>query len=131
METKKSTPELRKEVIYKMNNIPDWINTKSSLHFDVWNLMTDCNDMILILINDRIITDKNISKIMYRFDEIITTLLDVLVDNERIKLCIYFTQMIDFIKDLCLEEERYEVCSNIQKFSDSYYTNLDMKYDEG
>jgi hypothetical protein len=131
METKKSTIEVRKEIYNEMNRIPKWINTTSSLHFEVWNLMGDCNDMLLLLINDKIITDKRINIIMIKFGFNITSLLDVLIEDDRIKLCVYFTAMLDMIKEVCLEEERYEACSNIQRFYDSYFTNLDTKDDEG
>lgn len=131
METKKSTIEVRKEIYNEMIRLPKWINTTSSLHFEVWNLMSDCNDMLLLLINDNIISDKKINIIMRRFDDIITSVLDVLNEDDRIKLCVYFTAMLDMIKEVCLEEERYEACSNIQRFYDSYFTNLDTKDDEG
>lgn len=130
MELKKSTIEVRKQIYHEMTYLPKWINTTSSLHFEVWNLMGECNDLLLVLITDRIINDKNITTLVIKFDDIITSVLDVLIDDDRIKLCVYFTAMMDMIKDMCLEEERYEACSNIQKFYDNYFTNLDTKDDE-
>jgi len=124
MENKKLTSEIKNEIHNEMIKLPKWIDTKLSLHHEVWNLMSDCNDMLLLIINDRIASDRKIDTMVITFDRIITYMLQLLNDDERIKLCVYYTAMFQMIIDICLKEERYEVCSNIQRFYDSYFINL-------
>ena len=114
---------LRIKISKEMSNIPNWINTTKTLHHQLWNNMLDCNDILMVLIWDKILKEKSIINIAQKFDEKIVETLSI--DNKlHLEIAIYYTSVIDMIEELCVEEEEFEAAANITKFRDIYFQNM-------
>jgi hypothetical protein len=88
----------------------------------IWCLLEDCNTIILVLITNRILSDKAIIKIMERFDEVSEEISLYLSPEDQIRIGLYWVSVLDFMKQRCLDEDQFECCSNIKKLRDYYFS---------
>lgn len=115
--------KLRTEFQREMYRLPDWIDSTSSIHHNLWHSMLDCNDILLILVVNRILKDKSIEKIAIKFDEYMVELLKI-DPQHHLEIAIYFTAMLDYLEARCVEEEEYEAASNLTRFKTTYFQNM-------
>lgn len=123
MEIKKTTDELIREFGFNISRtIPEVLKGKLMPNHAVWNLIDDCNTIILILITKRILSDKAIVKIIERFDNVSEEISLYLTPEDQIRVGLYWVSVLDYMKERCLEEDQFECCSNIKKFRDYYFS---------
>lgn len=120
---------LRIEFEKEMSVIPDWILGTSTIHHSLWMSMMDCNDILLILVVDRILKVSSIEKISRKFDEYVIETLNI-SPIDSLKVAIYFTAMVDYLLERCIEEEEYEAATNIRNFKETYFENMTTYNDD-
>lgn len=112
---------VREEIDNNLRYLPEWIDTKSLTHKQVWDLIQYCHETLFILIVNMILSEKAIKKIARRFDAYICEICD-LVDGElQILLNIYFLSVIEYMIQVCLENEEYEAATNLRNLNDLYF----------
>lgn len=109
----------REEFEYLLSNIPDFIDMTSDLHNDIWEVMSGCNDMFLLLTDSRFLDKKLITKIVKKFNECMDYFSD-LDNNLSFSISIYYINLLDYFLDRCLEDEEYEAAENIRLFNEIY-----------
>ena len=130
---KKSIKELIIEFIFvfeKGSNLPNDLRGKLPLRHIAWELIEDCNAILLCLVTDKLLNKDSIERIINSFDECIEAVCYYLSREEQIRLAIYWISAVGHMKKRCLEEEQFEACSNIKKFSDLYFIVAPKDIDE-
>ena len=123
MDKKKTTDELIREFGFNLSRtVPDMLRGKFATEHVLYDLMDDCNTIILVLITQRILTDKAIIKIIERFNSIAEEMAHYLDAESQIRLGVYWISILDWLTKRCLEEDQFECCSNIKKFGDYYFS---------
>jgi hypothetical protein len=113
--------KIREEIDSRLKYLPDWIDTKSPKHKQVWHTIEHCHETLFIFIVNRILSDNAIEKITIRFNEHIEDICQ-LVDGElQVLLHIYFLSVIEYMILVCLEHEEYEAATNLRNFNDLYF----------
>jgi hypothetical protein len=113
--------KIREEIDSRLKYLPDWIDTKSPKHKQVWHSIEYCHETLFIFIVNRILSDNAIEKITIRFNEHIEDICQ-LVDGElQVLLHIYFLSVIEYMILVCLEHEEYEAATNLRNFNDLYF----------
>jgi len=115
--------ELRVEFDKLLNRIPKFINATDHLHFVLWQAMIECNSVLKRLVVNKILTDRQIAKIINDFNDFIEAIIDNTPRSLHINLSAYYTIILQRMLKRCDEEELYEVSSNIKRFSDFYFNN--------
>jgi hypothetical protein len=118
-----SIQQLRLEFDKNFSRIPKFITTTDHMHFIIWQGMLGANSIIMRLVNNRILTERQIARIINDF----ATGLDFLLEHTRADLQLhisaYYCVIIEKMIMRSGEEEHYEVCSNLKKFYDYYFNN--------
>jgi hypothetical protein len=115
--------QLRKEFENEMNCIPYWIDTTSTSHHSLWLSIMNCNDILMILIVDRVLKENSIIKIAQKFDEfIIETLMGF--NKLHLEIAVYFKTLIDYLLERCVDEEQFEAAENLKVFHELYFQNI-------
>ena len=130
MKDKKITKELIVEFIFMFEKTPDFLRGKLPLQHLAWELIEDCNAILLCLVTDRLLKKDSIQRLINSFDEFVDAVCFYLNREEQIKMAIYWMSIINHMKLRCLEEEQFEACSNIKKFSDLYFIVTPKDIDE-
>jgi hypothetical protein len=113
--------KIREEIDSRLRYLPDWIDTKSPKHKQVWHSIEYCHETLFIFIVNRILSDNAIEKITIRFNEHIEDICQ-LVDGElQVLLHIYFLSVVEYMILVCLEHEEYEAATNLRNFNDLYF----------
>jgi len=113
--------QVREEIDSRLRYLPDWIDTKSPKHKQVWHSIEYCHETLFVFIVNIILSDKAIMKITSKFDEHIEDICE-LVDGElQILLNIYFLSVVEYMILVCLEHEEYEAATNLRNFNDLYF----------
>jgi hypothetical protein len=113
--------QVREEIDSRLRYLPEWIDTKSPKHKQVWHTIEYCHETLFILITNRILSEKAIERITIKFDEYIEEICE-LVDGElQILLHIYFMSVLEYMILVCLEHEEYEAATNLRNFNDLYF----------
>lgn len=115
--------ETRQEIYGKMGKIPSWINTTSVIDHQVWDSMGELNDILLVLLTDKILKKKTVDKIIEKFDEIIEHTMEFTDYEKQIRIYVYYTTLIQHMIMRFQEEEHFETCTNLKLFNDSYFQN--------
>jgi hypothetical protein len=126
---KKSIKELIVEFIFHLergSNLPDELRGKIPLQHIIWELIEDCNGLILCLITNKFLRNSTIERIIKSFNDFCELISYYLTPEDQVKLAVYWMKAIQTIKSRCLEEEQFEACANIKKFSDLYYMTYSM-----
>lgn len=121
---KKSVKDLIIEFIFKFEtgeNLPDHLKGTIPSQHIAWELIEDCNAILLCLITDKLLKKDSIERLINSFYECVEAVCYYLNKEEQIKLAMYWMIALHDMKVRCLEEEKFEACSNIKKFSDLYF----------
>lgn len=123
--------QVREEIDSRLRYLPEWIDTKSPKHKQVWHTIEYCHETLFIFIVNIILSKKAIEKITSKFDEYIEDICE-LVDGElQILLHIYFMSVVEYMILVCLENEEYEAATNLRNFNDLYFQqNISNKDEE-
>lgn len=105
-----------------LNDIPDFIDTKSLTHHHIWEMMTLINDVLLELVSLRIITKSKLKGIIKRFDEYIIYTFSLLNDVDKLELSVYYSSIIEWLLEQSILEEYYETSANVRDFIVEYYS---------
>ncbi len=117
-----SISQLRNEFTTKLTRIPKFINSTDHLHYILWRTMMECNDIVLRLVIDRVLTEKRLIKIINDFGELIEAIIDNTPPDIHLHISAYYVVNLELMITRSQEEEHYEVCSNLKKFLDYYFT---------
>jgi hypothetical protein len=106
--------------IYKAKNrMPNWIDTTLKLHYKIWNVMGDCNNIIVYnLLIDEVLLDDEIDAVIQLFDANIRKVLETGYDLE---IAVYYEVFTKFCMDLVLEWEHYEAAHNLNRMIKEYF----------
>lgn len=115
--------EVRKEMYDKMCRIPSWIDTKSIIDHQIWEGMSEINDMLLVLLNDKLLREKSIEKLIEKVDSVIEYMLAFTDGEKQILVYVYYTTLMQHMILRFQDEEQFEVCRNLKLFFDSYFQN--------
>ena len=115
--------EVRKEMYDKMCKIPSWIDTKSIIDHQIWEAMSEINDMLLVLLTDRLLRDKSIEKLIEKVDSVIEYMMAFCDVEKQVMVYVYYTTLMQHMILRFQDEEQFEVCRNLKLFFDSYFQN--------
>jgi hypothetical protein len=114
--------ELKKHISGKMVNIPNWIDTSSSLHHLIWNNgILSINAELLKLITNTILSEKTIFRIYVNISELLDNMSEITSNELQLRVVAYYSKLFIFLQDITIEEERYEAATNVRNFTDIYY----------
>jgi hypothetical protein len=120
--------ELKKHISGKMVNIPNWIDTSSSLHHLIWNNgILSINAELLKLITNTILSEKTIFRIYVNITELLDNMSEVTSNELQLRVVAYYSKLFIFLQDITIEEERYEAATNVRNFTDIYYNITPIK----
>ena len=120
--------ELKKHISGKMVNIPNWIDTTSSLHHLIWNNgILSVNAELLKLITNTILSEKTIFRIYVNITELLDSMSEITSNELQLRVVAYYSRLLIFLQDICIEEERYEAAANVRNFTDIYYNITPIK----
>jgi len=126
MVKKKNIGQVRGDICIRLGRTaPEALRGKFAPQHLVWDLLQDCDTVLLILITDRILKKKSIDTIIEKFEELIDIICDYLDSETQIRLAMYWMTVLNIMKAMCLEEDQFEACSNIQKFTDTFFMVVD------
>jgi hypothetical protein len=120
--------ELKKHISGKMVNIPNWIDTSSSLHHLIWNNgILSINAELLKLITNTILSEKTIFRIYVNISELLDNMSEVTSNELQLRVVAYYSKLFIFLQDITIEEERYEAATNVRNFTNIYYNITPIK----
>lgn len=112
-----------KDVIAKeMNYIPDWINSTSQIDFMIWNKLSCCNDVLLRLVVDKVLSEKVLYSLIISFECYLYEIIEIITEDKELRFSAYIAYILDYILSLSLDYERFEVAANVKRFTDMYYS---------
>lgn len=131
MEKKKDIWQLRGDITFQLaRTAPDALRGKFPTEHLVWDMMNECDELIIKLIVDKILTKMEIIKIIIDFDSFINIVCEYLDGETQIRLAMYWSLVLNEVKRKCEEEDQFEACHNIKLFIDEYLgtaeNDLDM-----
>ena len=118
-----SIHQLRLEFEKMFARIPTFILSTDSLHVVLWHALLECNDVLMRLAVDRVLTDRQISKIINDFSDYTEAIIDNTPEYLHLHISAYYTIILEKMIMRSKEEEHYEVSANVKKFSDFYFNN--------
>lgn len=113
--------EVRKDIISKMINLPDFINTQQVNDYVTWNDMSLLNDVLLQMVTTKILPIKRIDLVCEMFEVEMNNFIDF--HNSFLKIIIYYDNLIEYMLDTCIENELYEAATNIRNFKQQLTKN--------
>jgi hypothetical protein len=120
--------ELKKHISGKMVNIPNFIDTTSSLHHLIWQSgIQSINSELLKLITNSILTEKAVFKIYTNITDLLDNMSEITSVELQLKVIAYFSKMLLYLEDITIEYEFYESTANIKRFTDIYYVITPIK----
>lgn len=126
MESKKRIHEVRNDIIFQLaRTTPDVLRGRFPLEHLVWEMMEECNTLIVCLVTDQILKEETIMEVIMRFDILIDVVCDYLDGESQIRLAIYWMSIVNAMKSRCEEEDQFEACSNIKTFIDEYFISIE------
>ena len=125
--TKLTIIELRQEFDKSLHRIPKFITSTDTLHHALWQAMLECNALLLNLVVDKVLTEKQLDKIIEKFNKYIQIIIDNISESLQINISAYYAIVLEKLLMRSQDEEHYEVCSNLKRFIDYYFTNTTTK----
>ena len=113
--------QVRKNIVNKMINLPDFINTQRVNDYVTWNDMSLLNDVLLQMVTTKILPIKRIDLICEMFEVEMNNFIDF--NNSFLKIIIYYDNLIEYMLEICLENELYEAATNIRNFNQQLTKN--------
>jgi hypothetical protein len=106
--------------IYKLKNqLPNWIDTKLRLHYDLWNIISECNNVIVYnLLIDEILSDDELEGVIEFFDIEIRKGLNLGYDLE---IAVYYEILLTRFMNELLDFESYEAAYNLKYIMENYF----------
>ena len=120
---KDSIHQLRLEFETLFSKIPKFITSTDHLHYVLWHAMLECNNVLMRLLVERVLSDRQVAKIINDFQDFIEAIIDNTPEKLHLPISAYYTVILEKMIMRCEEEEHYEVCSNVKRFSDFYFNN--------
>lgn len=118
-----SIQQLRLEFEKMFSRIPTFILSTDSLHVVLWHALLECNDVLMSLVVSKILSDRQIAKIINDFADFIEAIIDNTPEALHLHISAYYTILLEKMIMRGKEEELYEVSANVKKFSDFYFNN--------
>ena len=122
--------ETRDFIKSKLINIPFWINTNSSTHYATWNVMMDCNHILLTLITTTIFRTKKIDNMVFDFNNQLDVIFEILDEHLELELVTYYATLLNLLITSCLEDEQYEAAENVKNFKNTFYDKINDEDEE-
>lgn len=122
--------KFKKYISEQLNYIPDFIDVKVPLHFEIWTLMVDINDIILELISQLVLTKRKLYGIMKRFYDYINYTMSILEEKLKLTFSIYYTAVLKWILEEALKSEEYETAENLKEFDLLYQRKIEIDVNE-
>lgn len=117
--------KMMKEIHKAKIKMPNWIDTTLKLHYKIWNVMTDCNNIIIYnLLIDDILTDDEINGVIDIFE---LNIINVLSLGYDLEIAVYYELFTKYLMVELVEFEQYEAAHNLKKMIDRYFTT---KYED-
>jgi len=106
--------------IYKLKNtLPDWIDTKLKLHYDIWHIIAECNNIIVYnLIIDDILNNDELNGIIELFDDELSKALGL---NYDLEIAVYYEILLTHFMDELLNFEYYEAANNLKYIIEEFF----------
>jgi hypothetical protein len=117
-----TTRELKGFVSSKMTNIPNFIDTTSSLHHLIWqDGVLSISSELLKLITNTILSEKTIFRIYVNINELLDAMSEITSNELQLKVIAYLSRLLLWLQDISISEECYEVAANVRNFTSIYY----------
>ena len=131
MESKKSIFEVRNDIIFQLaRTTPDALRGKFALDHLVWDIMEECNDLVVSLVASKIYKMKTIKEVISKFDVCIDIICDYLDATDQIILSIYWMSILNAMIEKCEVEDQFEACSNLKRFTEEYFVIMPENDDD-
>jgi hypothetical protein len=116
--------------IYKSKNtLPNWIDTKLKLHYNIWHIISECNNIIVynLIIKD-ILDDDELDFVTELFDTEIKKALSL---GYELEIAVYYEVLLTNFMDDLLDFEYYEAANNLKYIIENYFeTKYQDKFNE-
>ena len=117
--------KMMKEIHKAKNMMPSWIDTTLKLHYKIWNVMNDCNNIIIFnLLIDDILTKEEINGVIDLFELSISNVLGL---GYELEIAVYYNLFTKFLMEELVAWEQYEAAYNLKEMIDNYFTT---KYED-
>lgn len=113
--------EVKSYMSDKMINIPEFINSTSSIHYLVWNSLCEINSILLKLISNSIIREATICKLVEKTNLILDDMYDIIPNGLQMNVIAYFSKMVIWLERVCIHNELYEAAANIKRYDNIYH----------
>ena len=115
--------DFRAFILRKLMNIPDFINTTSSLHYIIWNSLSDINTIMMRLISNSVMRETTITKLVDIVNDIFDDIYDITPYELQINIIAYFSTVRLWLEKISIRYEFFESAANIKRFDSIYYQN--------
>jgi len=115
--------DFRAFILRKLMNIPDFINTTSSLHYIIWNSLSDINTIMMRLISNSVMRETTITKLVDIVNDIFDDIYDITPYDLQINIIAYFSTVRLWLERISIRYEFFESAANIKRFDSIYYQN--------
>jgi len=115
--------DFRAFILRKLMNIPDFINTTSSLHYIIWNSLSDINTIMMRLISNSVMRETTITKLVDTVNDIFDDIYDITPYDLQINIISYFSTVRLWLEKISIRYEFFESAANIKRFDSIYYQN--------
>lgn len=119
--------QFRAYVSSKMINIPDFINTSSSLHYLTWGAMCEINNILLRLITNSVLREATVCRLVEKTNHILDDMYDIIPPSLQLNVITYLSTMRLWLEKLCINNEFFEAAANLKKYESIYYQNNPIK----
>lgn len=119
--------QFRVYVSSKMINIPDFINTSSSLHYLTWGAMCEINNILLRLITNSVLREATVCRLVEKTNQILDDMYDIIPPSLQLNVITYLSTMRLWLEKLCINNEFFEAAANLKKYESIYYQNNPIK----
>ena len=115
--------DFRAFILRKLMNIPDFINTTSSLHYIIWNSLSDINTIMMRLISNSVMRETTITKLVDIVNDIFDDIYDITPYELQINIISYFSTVRLWLEKISIRYEFFESAANLKRFDSIYYQN--------
>ena len=115
--------DFRAFILRKLMNIPDFINTTSSLHYIIWNSLSDINTIMMRLISNSVMRETTITKLVDIINDIFDDIYDITPYDLQINIIAYFSTVRLWLEKISIRYEFFESAANLKRFDSIYYQN--------
>ena len=110
---------IRERYITRALNLPDFVDTADSQHFNAYAYLREVYNNIIVLISKHVFDDVKIMDLAEETSDMIEEILILMRDSDQIdKYLLYCSEIISLIEDLIADLsdlELYEAAANVNK----------------